>query len=100
MLFFAFCLFLLTQISKDYCQKSIIDYCQQWILRVLSNFYYITNIFDLHIFENETAALLIFFSICTDMHFGSLFFPNERNMTTSFLMIHLKYTAVDYANLN
>ena len=30
-------------------------------MRVLSNFYYVTNIFDLHIFENKTAALLIFF---------------------------------------
>ena len=71
-----------------------------WILRVLSNFYYVTNIFDLHIFENETATLLNFFEICTDMHFVSLFFLNERNITTSLLMIHLKCTVVHYANLN
>ena len=33
------------------------------------------------------------------MHFVSLFFPNERNITASFLMIHLKCTVVHYANL-
>ena len=69
-------------------------------MRVLSNFYYVTNIFDLHIFENETATLLNFFEICTDMHFVSLFFLNKRNITTSLLMIHLKCAVVHYANLN
>ena len=34
------------------------------------------------------------------MHFISLFFLNERNIATSLLMIPLKCTAVDYANLN
>ena len=67
---------------------------------VLTNFYYLTNIFDLHAFDNETAAFLIFFEICTDMHIVSLFFLNKRNITTSFLMIHLKCTVVNYANLN
>ena len=57
---------------------------------VLTNFYYLTNIFDLHVFDNETAALLIFFEICTDMHIVSLFCLNKRNITTSCLMIHLK----------
>ena len=69
-------------------------------MRVLSNFYYATNSFDLHTFENETATLLNYFEICTDMHFVSLFFLNERNITTSFLMVHLKCTVVHYANLN
>ena len=67
---------------------------------VLTNFYYLTNIFDLHAFDNETAAFLIFFEICTDMHIVSLFFLNKRNITTSFLMMHLKCTVVNYANLN
>ena len=53
-------------------------------------FYYITSIFDLHIFDNETTALLKFFEISTEMHFVSLFFLNERNIATSPLMIHLK----------
>ena len=69
-------------------------------MRVLSDFYNVTNIFDLHIFENEAAVLLICFSICTDMHFASLFFLNGRNITTSLLMINLKCTVVHYTNLN
>ena len=73
----------------------------QWVLWVLGNFYSVTNIFELHFFEDETAALLIFFTIFTDMHFGSLFFRNEKkNMTTSLSMIHLKCTVVHYTNLN
>ena len=64
-------------------------------------FYYGTNTFDLHIFDNETMALFKdFFKICTEMRFVSLFFLNERNITTSLFMIHLKCTAVYYANLN
>ena len=75
----------------------------KWLLskfQNVSNFYYIRNIFDLHIFDNKTAALLYFFDICTDVHFVSLFFLNERNITTSLLMIHLKCTVVHYTNLN
>ena len=63
-------------------------------------FYYITSIFDLHIFDNETTALLKFFEISTEMHFVSLFFLNDRNIATSLLMIHLKYIVMHYANLN
>ena len=83
----------------------------KWLLpkifsRVLSNFYYVTNIFDLHIFDNETAAFLFIylfiylFEICPDMYFVSLFFLNERNITTSLLTTKLKCTVVHYANLN
>ena len=81
-----------------------------WISIVLSKFYYVTNMFDLHIIENEIfvhiskkfrrVAPLIFFEICTDLHFVSLFFLNERNIATFLLMIHLKFTVVHYANLN
>ena len=69
-------------------------------MSVLRKFCYVTNIFDLHIFDKETAALLNFFEICTEKHFVSLFFLNERNITTSLLMIHLKCTVVHYSNLN
>ena len=62
--------------------------------------YYVTSIFDLHTFDNETTALLKFFKISTEMHFVSLFFLNERNIITSLLMINLKCTVVHYANLN
>ena len=75
----------------------------KWLLskfQNVSNFYYLRNIFDLHIFDNKTAALLYFFDICTDVHFVSLFFLNERNITTSLLMIHLKRTVAHCANLN
>ena len=63
-------------------------------------FYYVAYIFDLYTFDNEITALLIFFEISTEMHFVSSYFLNERNITTSLLMIHLKYTVVHYANLN
>ena len=46
------------------------------------------------------AAILNFFEICTEMHFVSLYFLNERNITTSLLVIHLKCTVVNYDNLN
>ena len=35
-----------------------------------------------------------------EMHFVSLFFLNERTITTSLLRIHLKCTFVHYVNLN
>ena len=35
---------------------------------------YVTNIFDLHIFDNEATVLLTFFQISTEMHFVSLIF--------------------------
>ena len=59
-----------------------------------------SNIFDLHIFNKETAALLNYFEICTVMHSVSLFFLNERNITISLLMTHLKCTVVHYSDLN
>ena len=64
-------------------------------------FYCVKNIFGLHIFCNKTVALLIFFfEIFRGLHFVSLFFLDERNITTSLLMIHLKCTVAHYANLN
>ena len=41
-------------------------------------FYYITNVLDQHIFDNETTALLKFFGIYTEMYFVSFFFVNEK----------------------
>ena len=64
------------------------------------NFYYVTNVFDLHIFDKEMEALLNFFEICTEVHFVSLLFLNERNITTFRFMIHLKCTAAHYSVLN
>ena len=70
-------------------------------MRILSNFYYVTNILHLHIYDNETAALLFFFlkfaQICILFLY---FFQNERNIKTSLLVVLLKCTVVHYANLN
>ena len=55
--------------------------------KVFMKLYYVTNIFDLQIFGNETMTLLKFFQICTEMHLVSLFFLNERNIAASLLMI-------------
>ena len=81
-----------TQISNDYCQKS---YNGFWGFLVIST---TSKIFLIYTFLKMKRRP--FFSICTDMHFVSLFFLNERNITTSLLMIHLKCTVVHYANLN
>ena len=62
-------------------------------------FYYVRNISDLHTFDNETTALLKWFEISTEMQFV-LFLLNERNITTSLLIIHLKCTVAHFANLN
>ena len=58
-------------------------------------FYYVTNIFYLHIFDYETRSLLNFFEISTERHFVSIFFLNERNIATSFLIICLKCTVAN-----
>ena len=65
-------------------------------------FYYVTNIFEILIFDNETTALLIiFFQICEEILFASSFSLNERNISTSLLMLlNLKCNAVHYAKLN
>ena len=55
-----------------------------WISKILINFHHVTNFYDLQDFDNETTTLLNFFEICTEMHFVSLVFVNERNITTSF----------------
>ena len=39
-------------------------------------FFYVTNICDLHIFNNEATAFLKIFETCTEMHFVSLFLPH------------------------
>ena len=46
--------------------------------------------YDLQIFDKETTVLLKFLEICTEMRFVSLFYLNERNITASLLMTHLK----------
>ena len=57
-------------------------------------FYQVTNIFDLNTFDNEMTVLLKSFEISTEMYFVVLFFLNERNITSSLLMRHLKCAVV------
>ena len=125
---FNFLPFLFTQISKDYFQKSyngfwgflVISTTSQIFLICKIEYYYDQLLRNCNIkkkhemkntsYGNSTQLLTYkrkwnggpfnFFSICTDIHFGSLFFPNERNMAISLLMIHLKCTVVHYTNLN
>ena len=81
--------------------KRLLSKILQWILRVLSNWYHVTNIFDLLICDNETMALLLnFFEICTEMHFVSLFFSKWKKHYNLLLVVRLKCTVVHYANLN
>ena len=70
MVFLNCCFFPLPRFQMTIVKNLMMDFEGSY-----SNFYYVTNIFDLHICNNETtAALLIFFEICNDMHFVSLFF--------------------------
>ena len=89
---FYFWPFPFTKISKDSCQKS---YNGIWTFLVICT--NATNIFDLHIFENETAALFFFFFFFFNLHgYAFRVFLNERNMTISLLMIHLQCTCALY----
>ena len=56
-------------------------------------FYYVPSSFDLYIFEMKQQTFPNFWRFAH-------FFLNERNITTSILMIHLKFTVVHYANLS
>ena len=58
-------------------------------------FWYVINVLDLQILDNETTEISQNF---TEMNFVSLFFLNERNITTSLFMKYLKCTVVYYAN--
>ena len=57
-----------------------------WILRILSNFYYVTNILEQHIFDNETAALLIFFLNLHGYAFCFFIFSNNLPFEDTFKM--------------
>ena len=82
------------QISIDYCQKSY-NGVQKFLGSSKT-----TQTFLIFTFWQRNSALLNFFEIWTEMHFVSLCFLNERNITTSLLMIHLKCTVAHYSNLN
>ena len=94
MLFFNFCLFLFSKFQMAIVKNLIMDFdCTQEVL-IRHKYFQSTR------FYKETTALLNFFEICTEMHFVSLFFLNERNISIFLVMIHLKCTVVHYFNLN
>ena len=79
------------QISNYYCQKSsgkIILFYNGFLIK----FYYMANVFDLQIFDNETTALLIlkFAWKSVLLFYLLLFFLNDRNIVTSLSTIHFK----------
>ena len=86
---FKFLPFPFFQVSNYCCQKS----CNGF--RVFLGSSTTSQIFLIYTFLAKNV-----FEIFTEMHFVSLFFLNERNITTSLLMIHLKCTVVHYTNLN
>ena len=60
-----------------------------------------SQIFLIYTFlTTKRRSFYYFYDICTDMHFFSLFFLNERKNKNSLLMMYLKCTIVHYANLN
>ena len=93
--------FLFFHISNDYCQKcygkTIFFY--EGFSRVLMKFY-TSRKFWIYILLTIKRWPFWNLEISTEIHFVSLFFLNERNIATSLLIIHLKCTAVHYANLN
>ena len=95
---FYFLPFPFTQISKDYCQKYYNGLWRFFVVSTTSQIFLIYRFLKMK--RRPFYFILFFFSICTDMHFGSLFLLNEWNMTTFLLMIDLKCTVVHYTNLN
>ena len=95
MLFFNYCFFPLYKFQMTIVSNLIMD-----LEGYDEVFYNVINVFNLHIFEKGTAAIYSFSGICTEIRFVSLFLLNERNITTSLLVTHLKCTIVRYANLN
>ena len=101
MLFFNFCFFHFSKFEMTTIKNLMKNQpFIKWISRNLMKFCYFKNIFDLHTFDNERTDHLKFFEISTEMHFVSLFFLSEGNITISLLMIYEKCTVVHYANLN
>ena len=70
------------------------------ISKVPINYYSLTKIWGLEIFDNETTALKIFLKICTEMRFHCLFSLNEKIIAIYHLMIHIKCIVVICFNKN
>ena len=78
------------QISNDHC-KNLVANASFFIMDFegfLMEFYCVTNIFDLHTFDNETTALLKFLETSTEMHFVFFIFSTGKkyyNLTFDYI---------------
>ena len=84
-------LFSFTQSSYDYCQKSYNGFLGFLVISTMS------QLFLIYAFVTMTQRHLKIARICILFFY---FCQNERNITTSLLMIHLKCTVVHYANIH
>ena len=64
------------------------------------NFYNVTNIFDQLILTMKQRSFQNFGKFTGKCILFLYFFLNERNITTSLLMVHLTCTVMHYSNLN
>ena len=100
--FFSFCLFHFSKfemtIIKNLMKKPsfIINFESSFKVLLCHKYFWSTHFRQ----WNDSPFKFFFFWICREIHFVSLLFLNERNITTSHLMIYLKCTVVHYANLN
>ena len=64
------------------------------------NYYSLTKIWGLEIFDSEMTALKIILKICTEICFHGLFSLNEKIIAICHLMVHIKCVVVICFNKN
>ena len=95
MLFFNVCLFPFSKFRMTIVKKPYNGFRGFLVISTMSQIFWST-----HFWKSNGDPFKFFWNLHGYMHFVSLFFLNERNMTTSLLIIHLKCTVVHYTNLN
>ena len=88
-------LFPFTQISNDYCQKSYNGLGGFLVISTSSQIFLIYTLVTM-----KRRHFYVFWKFARICILFLYFFQNERNVTTSLLMSHLKCIVVHYANLN
>ena len=88
-------LFPFTQISNDYCQKSYNGFGGFLVISTSSQIFLIYTLVTM-----KRRHFYVFWKFARICILFLYFFQNERNVTTSLLMTHLKCIVVHYANLN
>ena len=101
MFFFNFCLFHFFKfqmaIAKNLMEKPSFFIM---VFGVFMKFYYVTNIFDPHTFDNKTTALLKLFKISTENGFCFFIFSKWKKYCSLIFNDTLKCAVVHYCNLN